>query len=350
LKKRLRPESVPRTGAQEDAPATFHNAGTEFVADTCQPLVAAAQAGRVQLCARGRAGYPGKRLPKEELEGLCSIGYWNAEFQQDWGLPPHRNEGIEISYLASGLTDVTIEGQHKLLHHDELLITRPWQEHAIGNPNIQPCRLVWVIIDVQVRRPHQEWRWPAWTLLSRKDISELTCLLRQNEQYIWAGTTALRQAFSRLRRALEASTENNCSLLAVLVNEVLLGLLEMFRQSNVPLKESLTSSERTVRIFQKELEGALDQPWTLDAMAESCHMGVTQFVHYFRTVTNLTPAHFLARARLEQAKRLLLSDPGRSVTDIAFACGFNSSQYFSSVFRKEFGSSPRGFRSQASRE
>ena len=94
---------------------TFNDAGKHFVADTCQPLVAAAQAGSVQLCAAGRGGYPGRRLPPEELEGLHSISFWNAGNNQDWGLPPHRNEGVEISYLASGQTHITIEGHERTL-------------------------------------------------------------------------------------------------------------------------------------------------------------------------------------------------------------------------------------------
>ena len=344
--------TVKRAGtdtANGESLPTFNEAGKRFVADTCQPLVAAAQAGRVQLCAAGRGGYPGRRLPPEELEGLRSIGFWNVGNNQDWGLPPHRNEGVEISYLASGQTHITIEGHERTLLHDELMITRPWQEHRIGNPNIGACKLVWMIIDLGVRRPHQEWRWPSWTLLSRQDLSDLTCFLRQNEQYVWKGTAELRLCFDRLTRTLQESEQSaQYSRLAVLVNEVLLGLLDMFRNQEITLKESLTSSERTVRMFLTELEHTLDQKWTLDSMAESCHMGVTQFVHYFRKVTNLTPAHFLSRVRLEKSKTLLKQKPEQSITDIAFACGFSSSQYFAGTFRKEFAVSPREFREQQS--
>ncbi|MEI6075077.1 MAG: AraC family transcriptional regulator [Verrucomicrobiota bacterium] len=39
-------------------------------------------------------------------------------------------------------------------------------------------------------------------------------------------------------------------------------------------------------------------------------------------------------------------DSARSVTDVAFACRFQSSQYFATVFRKQFGLSPRAWRRQ----
>ena len=276
---------------------------------------------------------------------MRSIGFWNAGPNQNWGLPPHRNEGIEISFLVSGQTHITVEGHQQVLLHDELMITRPWQEHCLGNPSIGPCKLVWIIIDVGVRRPHQQWRWPLWVLLSRQDLADLTCFLRQNEQYAWNSTAELRHGFKRLVKTLEDSARgNHYSRLAVLVNEVLLGLVDMFRRQKIPLKESLTSSERTVRIFLDELKQALDQKWSLDAMAESCHMGVTQFVSYFWKATNLTPAHFLGLARLQRSKELLLQQPDRSITEVAFACGFSSSQYFAGTFHRQFGCSPREFR------
>jgi len=34
---------------------------------------------------------------------------------------------------------------------------------------------------------------------------------------------------------------------------------------------------------------------------------------------------------------------GRSITEIALACGFNSSQYFATRFRRRFKMSPRQF-------
>lgn len=51
-----------------------------------------------------------------------------------------------------------------------------------------------------------------------------------------------------------------------------------------------------------------------------------------RTLTNTTPMEYLKNCRLDLAARLLRGEPGASVTDIAFRCGFNSSQYFATCF------------------
>ena len=49
-------------------------------------------------------------------------------------------------------------------------------------------------------------------------------------------------------------------------------------------------------------------------------------------------------AGLQAAARRLGEKPARRITDTAFACGFNSSQYFAKLFRQQFGCAPRDYR------
>jgi AraC family L-rhamnose operon regulatory protein RhaS len=76
-------------------------------------------------------------------------------------------------------------------------------------------------------------------------------------------------------------------------------------------------------------------------------MGVTAFSKYCREIVNAGPVEFLNHCRLSVAARKLREDNGLSITDVAFACGFNSSQYFATRFRQRFQISPRQFVSGA---
>jgi AraC family L-rhamnose operon regulatory protein RhaS len=80
--------------------------------------------------------------------------------------------------------------------------------------------------------------------------------------------------------------------------------------------------------------------WTLDVMAEECGLSRTRFADYCKLLTNMSPVQYLQHLRLEQAAAMLRLPHRGSVTDIAFSCGFNSSQYFSSAFRKRYGHAP----------
>ena len=80
--------------------------------------------------------------------------------------------------------------------------------------------------------------------------------------------------------------------------------------------------------------------WTLEIMAEECGLSRTRFADYCKRLTNMSPVQYLQHQRLEQAAAMLRLPDRGSVTEIAFRCGFNSSQYFSNAFRKRYGYAP----------
>ncbi|MBL7115748.1 MAG: AraC family transcriptional regulator [Kiritimatiellae bacterium] len=323
----------------------YREAGKTYHADSCDTLVEAAESGDLTLQALGRGTYPGRSIPGRVLKGLRSVGYWDAPHEQKWGLPWHRNEGIEITLLETGATPFFLGGKLLTLQPGDLTITRPWQPHRVGNPNIGPGRLNWVILDVGVRQPHQEWTWPSWLVITRKDLQSLTTFLRENEQPVWQSTHAIQHCFRQIARTVKDDrNDSGASHLSVYINELLLHLLDMFREHRVPLSKSLTSARRTTELFFDGLKGSVSDPWTLESMAECCGLGVTRFVHYCRQITNQTPMQHLNQLRIEAAAETLLLSPEKSVTTISHECGFSSSQYFATVFRKAFGCSPREYR------
>jgi AraC-like DNA-binding protein len=329
--------------------ATFRSHSELFHADSCEPLKQAAAAGTVRLAALGRRTYPGGRLPRNDLRELCLTGYWDAARDQSWGLDWHRNEGLELSFVEAGQVPFAIEGGRSfLLKPGDLTITRPWQRHRVGNPNITASRFHWLIIDVGVRRPNQHWIWPPWLLYSRAELQRLTTILRHNEQPVWHADEEIARCFRKLGKAasLGATDPDAIARLKILINELIIALAEMLEHRQPQLDESLSSSERAIRLFLKELPGRLDEPWTLESMAKNCGLGRSRFAAYCRQITNVSPMEFLTRCRVDAAAELLLKRPDMNITAIAFACGFRSSQYFATVFHQRLQCSPRLWRQQ----
>lgn len=64
----------------------------------------------------------------------------------------------------------------------------------------------------------------------------------------------------------------------------------------------------------------------------------------FKKEFGTTPLKYVTDLRLARAKELLLSDSFISVENVSEQCGFSDCFYFSTVFKKNFGSSPRSFR------
>jgi AraC family L-rhamnose operon regulatory protein RhaS len=323
-----------------------------YRADSCGPLVAAASHKRLQFEALRQGHYPGRILPAGAMTGLKMAGFWDAQSDQDWGLDWHRNEGLEVTFLESGSLKFSAADHQYSLCPDHLTIMRPWQRHRVGGPNVTASRLIWVILDVGVRRPNEPWKWPPWFALSRQDIDELTNILRHNEQPIWTASPDLRKCFHVIAQAVAADRDgSHISRLLLRISELFLLLLEMLRARKLELDRTLSSTRRTVELFLHDLRAHrenLSLKWTLEEMANSCGLGLTQFVHHVRCVTNMSPLQYLNHCRLDCASGMLRESRGTSITEVALACGFSSSQYFATQFDRRFGMSPKSFRASKS--
>lgn len=325
-------------------PSIFRNPGSLLYADNCRGLQAAARRGEVELHAWTRGSYPGDPLGNR-LSGICTVGFWDARHSQDWGLGRHCNEGFKIAYLARGRLDLVVDDVPFSFEQGQFIVIRPWQLHSIGNPTVGSSRLLWIILDGGLRRPSEDWHWPEWMVLSSEEADRLGRLLTQNEQPLWDGGADLRRAFEAVPPILLGhEPQSGETRLKVAINSIMLSLLDRLVEHEPKLDPSLSSSQHTVAIFLRRLVYALEQDWTLETMAEECGLSRTRFAEYCKRLTNMAPMQYLQNLRLEQARRQLINESALSVTEVAFACGFNSSQYFSSAFRKRFGLSPTKIR------
>jgi len=329
--------------------AKFYDASGKlsFKADNCSPVKVAADKGDLELATLARDSYPGKRLMKAELAGVKSIGYWNIKKLQNWGLEWHTNEGIEICFLESGDLTFFLGDEKYNLDPNHLTITRPWISHKLGNPNVELSKLHWIILDVGVRHPHQEWSWPSWVILNPRDLEKLTLYFRQNEQPVWRATHELKDCFIRIGKVIKEGGEKGYeSKLRVLINSLLIALLEYFQEGKILLDEELIESRRTVKLFLKSLENDFQEPWTLSDMATYCKLGTTRFTQYCVEISNCTPMVYINRIRLGEAAKRLKATQTVSATEIAYECGFSSAQYFTTVFKRHFGKTPQAFRNE----
>jgi AraC family L-rhamnose operon regulatory protein RhaS len=232
-------------------------------------------------------------LRSDPLSGINPIGFWTGSVTQDWGLAAHRNEGVEITFLETGRMPFTVEANDFELRAAEIGITGPWPLHNRSDPNIGPGKRHWLILDVGVRRPNQEWRWPRW--LTMTDDDARNSLKNSGLMRTRCGTR--RQTWLLHSRDYPTASKSGpplisspgCSRYSANFSAYPDGLGQTTNSSG----PGLTSRRRTVHLFLRDLAtnpSSTRPPWTLQQMAKHGGLGITAFSQYCRDL--LTPVRW----------------------------------------------------------
>lgn len=87
-------------------------------------------------------------------------------------------------------------------------------------------------------------------------------------------------------------------------------------------------------------------PWTIDALAGICAVSRSTLAARFRAIMGMPPIAYLLRWRMALAKDEL-TQGARSIGEIAYAIGFQSSSAFTTSFTRMVGCSPKRYAQQA---
>lgn len=105
------------------------------------------------------------------------------------------------------------------------------------------------------------------------------------------------------------------------------------------------SPDTRARELVTYLRGNFTEQIDWDALAGKFGLSTRTMHRKIVNQTGLTPVRYLNQLRLTQAVDCLVHTR-QGITDIAFACGFEDSNYFSTVFRQEYALSPSQYRTQ----
>jgi transcriptional regulator GlxA family with amidase domain len=113
-------------------------------------------------------------------------------------------------------------------------------------------------------------------------------------------------------------------------------------QFSEPLKFQITSTSRFGDLVAWIL-GHLDENLSVELMAEHMNLCPRQFSRRFRLEFNSSPAAFVQRVRLDEARKRLCAS-GCSVEGVAVSVGFRDSDSFRRAFMQRFGVAPSHYR------
>lgn len=116
-------------------------------------------------------------------------------------------------------------------------------------------------------------------------------------------------------------------------------------QTEPQLEENIprTYHESIVLRAKKFITTNLDKPISLSDTAEEVHLTAHYFGQMFKAVTGETFVVYLTKVRMEKACELL-KNPELRLYDICHQVGYVDANYFTKVFQKTYGTSPKDYK------
>lgn len=164
---------------------------------------------------------------------------------------------------------------------------------------------------------------------------------------------------SRPQRAMEASLINRPLLDAVVrlarlfespqdfdflaplaLREIIYRLLQSDQAARLHQIASHGGQSQRVMGAIEWLRHNFDQPLSIEALARQCGMSVSALHHHFKEVTAMSPLQFQKQMRLQEARRLMISQD-LDAASAGFKVGYDDPSYFSRDYRRFFGAPPR---------
>jgi AraC-like DNA-binding protein len=219
-----------------------------------------------------------------------------------------------------------------------VLISKPGYDYTVKHPGEIPdeCTII-IFKKIFYQDIEEQLQLKAHWFFSNKDIQSL--LLKTNPQIEQLHHTLLNAAKQRTPYKLEMDS---------LVMEILEEVLSRFTNYEMPqvlparLKKHHLS---TIEKAKQYLNDNLSKNISLEELAKHCHISPFHFSRIFKTFTGYPVYQYLQLMRLKHAEMLLATH--LPVADIAFHSGFNSIDYFSSAFKKQYKLSPSAFRNSS---
>lgn len=151
-------------------------------------------------------------------------------------------------------------------------------------------------------------------------------------------TLSLISAFQRLIDLL-AETQGIPILAPVIQREISYRLLVSDQGERLRQIASAGSQSQQIAKAIEWLKGNYAEQLSIDELAAQANMSNSTFHHHFRSMTALSPLQFQKQLRLQEARRLMLSER-MDAANAAFQVGYESPSQFNREYNRQFGAPP----------
>ena len=263
--------------------------------------------------------------------------YRNAQITKDHGVrcavhrliefPLHHHDYYELEIVAEGELLHECNGKSMMLKKGDVYILSPKDVHRLVT--FQKTKIYNLCIYTEqcsksIARLLLDEEYPRFGKVDDEVLGELAAL-----------HSALRDVLNSSGQYRGARTSALTTLLAS----------RLFEVSAAEISLQTDQSYSTIAKAMSFIEAHLANPITLEEVAAVSGYSRTYFSRLFKEIVGINFKYYLERERIELASDLLEIEE-MSITEIAYAVGFNSFSSFWRAFKKLKGVSPREWRNR----
>lgn len=262
---------------------------------------------------------------------LLRIGKVNYDKAQK-PLETHiHQEQMEIVVIIKGSQIYHIEGVQYEVKSGEAFCAYPNEEHGSANNPEDKAYFYYLIFNVEQLIKQS-------ILCDEREVGNLRSLMNGEKKHLVQANKSIQEYCKKL---MELCCDNSLMKHSLIRNFLSLLVIELFS-----IKENEHNSEEHELDFILEyIHQHIGETIALEELAKRYGVSLSRFKSLFRKKVGMPPREYILREKIKIAKKLLKTTT-KNVTEIAMELGFDSGQYFATVFKRYTYQTPKEYRSK----
>lgn len=297
------------------------------------------------------------RNQKEQLHhGSCSFpcASYEAAFTNDAGddIPWHWHDELELIFIEDGVLTLQTPSFHFTLKKgDGIFVNSGILHYAVATPF---CSIYSILFHTDLICCEKDlifypkYLKPLITASTSEAllIAENSHASFQDSSYLTKNYLQIRNDFRSAYHLISNYENADCTTFGVeftirnhLSNICIFLSKAVTKESKIASRISTIDTCRFKEML-KFIEEQYEKQIYLKDIAASANISSRECLRCFHEITKTSPIQYLQNYRLSRAAFLLSNEPYKTVTEIAYSCGFKSSSYFTKIFHLHFHVSP----------
>ncbi len=263
-------------------------------------------------------------MPTDSPLKVISCGHYmlvNRPRNEIWR--PKGRQDYQLLYVHAGRAHFQTDGEERLLKEGQMLLYHPFEEQHYWYALEDGLDLFWV---------HFTGASAAVFLNTYGFGSGRVFDVQCDEAYA--------KGFDSIIQELQFKRPLFSELCDAYCQELLCRMSRGLKREGAAMVPHTAEVEEAVRLFHTRFH----QPFSVEAYAASCNMSACWFTRQFRRQMGVSPQQYLIEIRMGKAKELLTHRA--NIGEVGALVGYQDPLYFSRMFKKYTGYSPKEYRRQ----